>query len=364
MLTSKLLLLLVLPAVSYRIPTAPARARVSCAVRATPRMAAATATETSTTTTDAAPSRRKPLALFPGKPLVRGSIAVGGGVLAHLILGSMYCWGNFLSYMPKNLLFFDGAMRAGVTPDAVQVMPLALIGINVGMPVGARLTKALGPRATTLLGCALMALGTFLGSFQTRLAPFMLWYSGLAGIGTGLAYSTPMIAGWSWFPASKGLVNGLTLFGFGAGAYVFNAVGTGLAAKGLPWGPMLRRLAAIYAAASLAGAAFVKAKPPLTVEEECDVTENIIAPVSPPEYCEAPGAEFGEAVRSARFRILWLVGLFAFMPGITMMGLYKVCARVGEEPGKGRGARARSGVGRAPVFALHPRSRGARPNLL
>ena len=42
-------------------------------------------------------------------------------------------------------------MRAGVTPDAVQVMPLALIGINVGMPVGARLTKALGPRATTLL---------------------------------------------------------------------------------------------------------------------------------------------------------------------------------------------------------------------
>ena len=176
MLTSKLLLLLVLPAVSYRIPTAPARARVSCAVRATPRMAAATATETSTTTTDAAPSRRKPLALFPGKPLVRGSIAVGGGVLAHLILGSMYCWGNFLSYMPKKLLFFDGVARAGVTPDAVQVMPLALIGINFGMPIGARLTKVLGPRATTLLGCALMALGTFLGSFQTRLAPFMLWY--------------------------------------------------------------------------------------------------------------------------------------------------------------------------------------------
>ena len=62
---------------------------------------------------------------------------------------TLYCWGNFMSYAPRSLLFFDGAMRAGVTPDAVQVMPLALIGINVGMPVGARLTKALGPRATT-----------------------------------------------------------------------------------------------------------------------------------------------------------------------------------------------------------------------
>ena len=329
MLTSKLLLLVVLPAVSFRIPTTPTRARVSCAARATP-LKAATTTEapTVTVTAPAAAPQRTSRALwriFPGKPLVRGSIAVGGGVLAHLILGSMYCWGNFLSYMPKNLLFFDGAMRAGVTPDAVQVMPLALIGINVGMPVGARLTKALGPRATTLLGCALMALGTFLGSFQTRLAPFMLWYSGLAGIGTGLAYSTPMIAGWSWFPASKGLVNGLTLFGFGAGAYVFNAVGTGLAAKGLPWGPMLRRLAAIYAAAALTGAAFVKAKPELSSADECEVTENVLGAVSPPEFCEAPGAEFGEAVASARFRILWLVGLFAFMPGITMMGLYKVC---------------------------------------
>ena len=63
------------------------------------------------TTPAAAPQRdsRALWRIFPGKPLVRGSIAVGGGVLAHLILGSMYCWGNFLSYMPKKLLFFDGA---------------------------------------------------------------------------------------------------------------------------------------------------------------------------------------------------------------------------------------------------------------
>ena len=169
------------------------------------------------------------VAVEKGRGLLRGSIAVTGGVLAHLILGTMYCWGNFLSYAPPSLLFFDGLPHPGVTPDAVQVMPLGLVALNLGMPIGARLNKRYGPRVTTLLGCALMVLGTYMGSFQTRLLPFMGFYSLAAGLGTGMSYSTPMIAGWSWFPESKGLISGLILFGFGAGAFVFNKVGTNLA---------------------------------------------------------------------------------------------------------------------------------------
>lgn len=36
-----------------------------------------------------------------------------GGALAHLALGTLYCWGNFQSYVPKHLLFFDGKTRPG-----------------------------------------------------------------------------------------------------------------------------------------------------------------------------------------------------------------------------------------------------------
>ena len=259
--------------------------------------------------------------------LLRGSIAVTGGVLAHLILGTMYCWGNFLSYAPPSLLFFDGLPHPGVTPDAVQVMPLGLVALNLGMPIGARLNKRYGPRVTTLLGCALMVLGTYMGSFQTRLLPFMGFYSLVAGLGTGMSYSTPMIAGWSWFPESKGLISGLILFGFGAGAFVFNKVGTNLALGGLPWGPMLRKLAAVYALVSLFGSSLIAQKPPapvLVTPDECDVSdENALIPVSPPEVCEVPGATFREGVTSKRFAILWLIGLSAFTPGLTVLGLYK-----------------------------------------
>ena len=154
----------------------------------------------------------------------RGLVCVLGGFMAHLILGTLYCWGNFLSYAPSSLLFFDGLAHPGITPDAVQVMPLALVSLNLGLPIGARLNKSLGPRVTTLIGCFLMVLGTYIGSFQTRLLPFMLSYSVLAGIGTGLGYSTPMLAGWTWFPKRKGLINGATVhscFPFSGGFHFF-----------------------------------------------------------------------------------------------------------------------------------------------
>lgn len=259
----------------------------------------------------------------------RGAVSIAGGVLAHLILGAMYCWGNFLSYAPASLLFFDGLAHPGMTPDAIQVLPLALVAVNLGMPIGARMNKKFGPRITTLLGCALMVLGTYLASFQTRLAPFMLYYSLMAGVGTGLGYNTPMIAGWSWFPRSKGLINGLILFGFGSGAFVFNNVATSLAQSGVLFGPMLRKLALMYAAASLVGSLLIKAKPPVTVKEaeNCELGETTTppanVPVSPPEACEEPGATFKQAVTSRRFSLLWLIGLMAFTPGITVMGLYK-----------------------------------------
>ena len=90
----------------------------------------------------------------------RGYLCVLGGLMAHLILGTVYCFGNFLSYAPDSLRFFNGlAGAAGAVPDAVQVFPFALLSLNLGLPIGARLNKALGPRLTTVIGTSLMCLG-------------------------------------------------------------------------------------------------------------------------------------------------------------------------------------------------------------
>ena len=277
-------------------------------------------------------------------PAVRGPLVVLGALMAHLILGTVYCFGNLISYAPESLRFFSGLPgAAGAVPDAVQVFPFALLSLNMGLPIGARLNKALGPRLTTLIGMTAMVSGVYIGSFQTQLLPFVAFFSVLSGIGIGIGYSTPMQAGWTWFPEKKGLVNGLVLLGFGAGAFIFNKVATGMAGAGTPWAAMLRKLAYIYAAVGLTGAALVKAQPPCDPEEELCDTENGIdecevddemtkveTVTSPPEVCDPPGAGFREAVTSKRFALLWLMGLMVFTPGLTLSGLYK---RFGMESG-------------------------------
>jgi OFA family oxalate/formate antiporter-like MFS transporter len=235
--------------------------------------------------------------------------------MCHVVLGTIYCWANFLSYLPPGLQFFDGLEHVGQTPDAVQVMPFTLIAQNLGLPLGAKIDKAVGPRLTSLFGCSLHVLGVFLSSFQTRLAPFILCYSLLAGLGVGIVYTVPMRAGWTWFPNSIGLVNGICLFGFGAGALVFNKVGTSFAQSGIPWSSMLRNLAAIYAVISIAGALLIKEK---------KASSSVVgAPRLEAKSILKKSATFSQALRSNRFKLLWLIGINAFTPGLTVMGLYK-----------------------------------------
>ena len=59
--------------------------------------------------------------------VMRGVSCIIGGALAHLAFGSFYCWGNFLSYSPQHLRFFDGEYRPGVPPDALIVRSLCLL---------------------------------------------------------------------------------------------------------------------------------------------------------------------------------------------------------------------------------------------
>ena len=94
--------------------------------------------------------------------LQKGIAAVMGGALAHLALGTLYCWGNFMSYSPSSLKFFDGGVHPGVEPDALGIIPFTLISQCVSMPLGSILTQKFGAQKTMLLGGLLAATGEYL----------------------------------------------------------------------------------------------------------------------------------------------------------------------------------------------------------
>ena len=134
----------------------------------------------------------------------RGPACVLGGAMAHLTLGTLYCWGNFLSYAPAYLRYFDGMEHIGSQPDAIYVLPLTILAQALAMPFGPSLVKVLGASGTMLLGSWIAALAVYLASYQVTLQKFILFYSLMFGAGAGLAYTAPMAAGWKWLPNSKG----------------------------------------------------------------------------------------------------------------------------------------------------------------
>lgn len=114
-----------------------------------------------------------------------GNVCIIGGALVHLTFGTMYCWGNFLSYVPSHLKFFDGIMHAGKQPDALYIIPFTIITQALAMPFGPLVSKYIGNSMTLLLGGLIAAAAVYAASFQKTLSMFMLFYSFIFGAGIG-----------------------------------------------------------------------------------------------------------------------------------------------------------------------------------
>jgi hypothetical protein len=119
----------------------------------------------------------------------RGLACIIGGGLCHFTFGSLYCWGNFHSYAPLPL-------------RSDFIFPVTVLAQCLTMPFGPLILKKIGARSTLLLGSWIMAAGVYLASFADDLSTFIVCYAIMFGGGVGIAYTSPMIAGWSWMPDS------------------------------------------------------------------------------------------------------------------------------------------------------------------
>ena len=136
---------------------------------------------------------------------------------------------------------------------------------------GPLIQAKLGASRAMLLGCWIMAAGVYLASYANNLTTFLLFAAVMFGLGAGVAYTAPMVAGYKWLPQSKGLVSGVILAGYGAGGFIFNIIGTKIAnPKGFnllngrfpdevynQFPKLLRILAVIYASLAFVGSFLV-----------------------------------------------------------------------------------------------------------
>jgi len=157
-----------------------------------------------------------------------GPLAILGGFILHLTLGTLYCFGNMNTYMTSYLRTHVPGQQSRLYSDAIWIPTLSTVGQGLFMTLSGHLEERVGVRMTILLGCAFMTSGVFLTYFtiQYSMALTTLTYGFMFGFGTALAYAPPMAVAMAWYPRKKGLVNGIIVGGFGMGAFIFNTVQT------------------------------------------------------------------------------------------------------------------------------------------
>ena len=142
----------------------------------------------------------------------RWLIAVAG-VIIQIALGAVYAWSVFR--IPLTLAY-------GWTISQVTfAFTLAILTLGFASFVGGLWMRRAGPRRVAIVAGIFYGSGIFLASFS---AGHLYWlyfsYGILAGIGLGLGYIVPVATLVKWFPDRRGMITGIAVAGFGAGALI------------------------------------------------------------------------------------------------------------------------------------------------
>src|ERR1700730_7830102 len=149
----------------------------------------------------------------------RWVIAIAG-VFFQIALGAVYAWSVFRVPLTKQ---FGWSISEVTLTFTISIFVLGFAAFFGGLWLNRK-----GPRIVALTGGALYGLGVFLASFSHTLSWLYLSYGVIGGIGLGLGYIVPVAVLVKWFPDRRGLITGVAVGGFGAGALITAPVATRL----------------------------------------------------------------------------------------------------------------------------------------
>lgn len=145
----------------------------------------------------------------------RWSVIVGA-LIVQAILGTVYGFSVFVRPLE---------MEFGWDRTTTQwAFSFALASFAITMIPAGRLQDRVGPRVVATIGGILLGISFLLGALivdGSRPWALYLTYGIIGGAGIGFGYVCPIAAAVKWFPDKKGLVTGLAVAGFGAGALFF-----------------------------------------------------------------------------------------------------------------------------------------------
>jgi OFA family oxalate/formate antiporter-like MFS transporter len=139
----------------------------------------------------------------------------------QMALGAVYAWSVFRVPLSKQ---FHWSISQVTLTFTICVFVLGVSAFFGGLWLNKK-----GPRIVALTGGFLYGFGVFLASFSAdKLWWLYLTYGLIGGIGLGFGYIVPVAVLVKWFPDRRGLITGIAVGGFGAGALVTAPIATRL----------------------------------------------------------------------------------------------------------------------------------------
>ncbi|MFW9994791.1 MAG: OFA family MFS transporter [Candidatus Odinarchaeota archaeon] len=253
------------------------------------------------------------------EPLYNRYLVVVGALVIQLCLGSIYAWSIFqtsLKTVPYNWGVFESLL-----PFATGLATFA-----VTMVLAGRWQDKAGPQIVATTGGVLLGMGYILATgiifFQSDPTVGLLWvmitYGIIGGAGIGLAYVCPIAALVKWFPDKKGLITGIAVAGFGAGALIFAQVETFFIEMTANNDISLAFLACgiIYLIFVVLGAQLLRNPPTGWKPRGWE-------PAPPKTTGIGRDCTWREMIRTPQFYLLWLMFSLAATAGLMTLGILK-----------------------------------------
>jgi OFA family oxalate/formate antiporter-like MFS transporter len=148
----------------------------------------------------------------------RWGIAVAA-VVMQICLGAVYGWSVFV----KPLI---NAEHWSLTRVSLN-FTLAVVFLGVGTVIGGLWQDRVGPRKVATVAGILYGIGYMLAALAAQnhsLKGLYLGYGVITGLGMGMGYICPVATLVKWFPDRRGLMTGVAVCGYGAGALVMSPI--------------------------------------------------------------------------------------------------------------------------------------------
>jgi OFA family oxalate/formate antiporter-like MFS transporter len=143
------------------------------------------------------------------------------GIFLQIALGAVYAWSVFRIPLARQ---FGWSI-----PEVTLTFTISIFVLGIAAFFGGLWLNRRGPRIVALTGGLLYGLGVFLASYSNHgLWWLYLAYGVIGGIGLGFGYIVPVAVLVKWFPDRRGLITGIAVGGFGAGALITAPVATRL----------------------------------------------------------------------------------------------------------------------------------------